>query len=306
MKKLVAVLGSVALILLITTGAFAAKGLLTGADIKNGSITGLDVKNRSLTAGDLSASAQAALRGHKGVTGKPGAKGETGANGVPGQPGERGPAGPKGDNGAQGTQGDIGPKGDDGAQGTQGGIGPQGDTGPPGPAGTPGPKGDPGAPGGAFITARVRVNDAPFTVGVGTLPIGGTWIQGADETDQFIGGPITVTLPHGPTDIHANGCDWSQVTASVSVPSADGSNVVVATGHGSAQVGWTEPDGRYNDAINGGPVRFLLESTGATLFEPGAPTERSLTLSLRTVYYSWQCDGMQATVDAAINVVGLR
>ena len=63
MKKVAAVLGSVALTLLIATGAFAVKGLLTGADIKNGSLAGLDVKKGSLTAGDLSASAQAALRG---------------------------------------------------------------------------------------------------------------------------------------------------------------------------------------------------------------------------------------------------
>jgi hypothetical protein len=270
---------------LITTGAFAAKGLLTGADIKNGSITGLDVKNRSLTAGDLSASAQAALRGHYGVNGTPGAKGETGAKGEPGQPGGRGPAGPKGDNGTQGPQGGIGPKGDVGPHG------PRGDTGPAGPAGTPGPKGDPGAP-GATIAARARMNDVAFTIGQVTTPFdGGTWLQGGNETDQFIGGPITVTLPSGPIDSHFGECFLGDVTASVSASGSGGSDVGIATGRARA---------------NSGPVTFVLQSTGATLFEPGAPTERSLTLSLSTGPMWGSCEGLQATVDAAINVVGLR
>src|SRR3954468_865787 len=69
MKKVFVALGSVALVLLITTGAFAAKGMLTGADITDGSITGRDIKNGSLTAADLSASARASLHGRNGVDG---------------------------------------------------------------------------------------------------------------------------------------------------------------------------------------------------------------------------------------------
>ena len=40
MKKIVAVLGSLTLVLVLTRGGFAAKGMLTGADIANGSLTG--------------------------------------------------------------------------------------------------------------------------------------------------------------------------------------------------------------------------------------------------------------------------
>jgi hypothetical protein len=127
---------------------------------------------------------------------------------------------------------------------------------------------------------------------------GGTWIQGANESDQFIGGPITVTLPAAPYPAPPDGCGFDEVTASVSASSADGSKVVLATGHGSA---------RATVGIAGGPVSFLLQSTGATLFEPGAPTERSLTLSVSPTGSTWGgCDGLQARVDAAINVVGLR
>lgn len=116
--------------------------------------------------------------------------------------------------------------------------------------------------------------------------------RGANETDQFITGPFTVTLPSGPIDYHAGACFLGDVTASVSVSSSDGSDVVIATGRAPA---------------NAGPVTLLLQPTGATLFEPGAPTERSMTLFLSTGPMWASCEGMQATVDAAaINVVGLR
>jgi Collagen triple helix repeat (20 copies) len=102
MKKVIAVLGAVALTLLITTGAFAARNMLTGSDIKNGSLTGLDVKNGSLHAADLSTSARALLQAHKGVDGQPGPKGDTGP---------AGPQGPAGASGATGAQGPQGPPG---------------------------------------------------------------------------------------------------------------------------------------------------------------------------------------------------
>ena len=98
MKKVIAVLGAVALTLLITTGAFAANKMLTGANIKNGSIGVVD----------LSKSAKAALKGQPGEKGATGDKGETGAAGL------QGPAGAAGANGAAGAQG---PKGQDGVGG---------------------------------------------------------------------------------------------------------------------------------------------------------------------------------------------
>ena len=98
MKKVIAVLGAVALTLLITTGAFAANKMLTGANIKNGSIGVVD----------LSKSAKAALKGQPGEKGATGDKGETGAAGL------QGPAGAAGANGAAGAQG---PKGQDGVSG---------------------------------------------------------------------------------------------------------------------------------------------------------------------------------------------
>jgi Collagen triple helix repeat (20 copies) len=94
MKKVIAVLGTVALTLMITTGAFAAKGMLTGSDIKNGSIGTVD----------LSKSAKAALKGHQG------AQGEKGATGGKGDTGAAGPQGPAGATGATGTTGAQGPK----------------------------------------------------------------------------------------------------------------------------------------------------------------------------------------------------
>jgi hypothetical protein len=98
MKKVIAVLGAVALTLLITTGAFAANKMLTGANIKNGSIGVVD----------LSKSAKAALKGQSGEKGATGEKGETGA---------AGPQGAAGATGATGATGAQGPKGQDGASG---------------------------------------------------------------------------------------------------------------------------------------------------------------------------------------------
>ena len=69
--------------------------------------------------------------------GKPGAKGDVGAQGIQGLKGDRG------DDGAQGIQGLKGDKGDDGAQGIQGLKGDKGDVGAQGIQGLKGDKGDP-------------------------------------------------------------------------------------------------------------------------------------------------------------------
>jgi hypothetical protein len=95
MKKVIAVLGAVALTLLITTGAFAANKMLTGANIKNGSIEAVD----------LSKSAKAALKGQSGE------KGDTGVAGAPGAKGDKGDKGETGATGPQGPQGEQGPAG---------------------------------------------------------------------------------------------------------------------------------------------------------------------------------------------------
>ena len=44
MTKSITVLAALCLVLTVSTGAFAARGLLTGAEIKNGSLTGADIK----------------------------------------------------------------------------------------------------------------------------------------------------------------------------------------------------------------------------------------------------------------------
>jgi hypothetical protein len=122
-KKVAVVIGSLALVLTITSGAFAAKGLLTGADIKNNTLTGMDVRNGSLAATDLSPSARASLHGSDGADGQPGPQGPAGQAGL------------MGPQGAIGSQGPAGPKGDKGDTGERGPEGPQGPVGPQGPGG---------------------------------------------------------------------------------------------------------------------------------------------------------------------------
>ena len=85
----------------------------------------------------------------KALTGRDGAKGDTGEQGPAGpkgDTGEQGPAGPKGDTGEQGPAGPKGDKGDTGPIGPQGPVGPKGpkgDTGEQGPVGPAGPAGGP-------------------------------------------------------------------------------------------------------------------------------------------------------------------
>ena len=74
MKKSMIVIAALALVLSMSTGAYAAKGLLTGKDIKNGSLTGADMRRQSLGAALFSDSAKSSLGGPEGQTG---ARGES-------------------------------------------------------------------------------------------------------------------------------------------------------------------------------------------------------------------------------------
>lgn len=117
MKKTLMVFGVLVLVLAISGGAFAAKGLLTGADIKNGSLTGADIKSHSLGVGLFNSATLSAI------------KGKTAAGGPSGATGATGPSGPKGDTGATGTTGASGPAGSQGSQGGKGDKGDKGDSG---------------------------------------------------------------------------------------------------------------------------------------------------------------------------------
>jgi len=103
MKKALTVLAALGLVLAITGGAFAAKGLLTGADIKKGSLTGANIRTHSVGAGVFTASARKSLTGARGKTGTTGAAGLVGAKGSNGSTGATGAAGAAGAAGANGT-----------------------------------------------------------------------------------------------------------------------------------------------------------------------------------------------------------
>jgi hypothetical protein len=114
MKKAMTALAALCLVLVVSSGAYAAKGLLTGADIKDGSLTGADVKAHTLGTGLLTASARNSLSGNAGARGARGAAGSagpagvagvTGAPGVAGAPGATGASGPTGLTGAAGAAG---------------------------------------------------------------------------------------------------------------------------------------------------------------------------------------------------------
>ena len=78
MKRSLTVLAAVFLVLAVSSGAVAAKGLLTGANIENGSLTGSDIKKQSLGTTLLTTAAKNSLRG---ATGPRGALGTAGSNG---------------------------------------------------------------------------------------------------------------------------------------------------------------------------------------------------------------------------------
>jgi hypothetical protein len=119
MKKALTVLASLGLVLAVSSGAFAAKGLLTGANIKNGSLTGADIASHSVGAGVFSAAARQSLagsgpRGTTGTAGTAGAAGLVGANGATGHDGATGAPGSAGANGTNGTNGTSGSNGSNG------------------------------------------------------------------------------------------------------------------------------------------------------------------------------------------------
>ena len=72
MKKSMTVVAALVFVLSASTGAFAAKGLLTGKDIKNGSLTGADIKRQSLGPALFSESAKNSLSGRDGTDGRTG------------------------------------------------------------------------------------------------------------------------------------------------------------------------------------------------------------------------------------------
>jgi hypothetical protein len=99
LKKGITLIAALAVVLAITSGAFAAGNHLITASsqIKDGAVSWLD----------LSPTVQKALKekGPKGDPGAPGAKGEIGANGPKGETGAEGPKGDKGDKGDSGLTG---------------------------------------------------------------------------------------------------------------------------------------------------------------------------------------------------------
>jgi len=77
-----------AIALMATAGAGATAALMiTGKQIKDSSVTSQDIKNNSLKVKDLSARAQAKLKGRTGATGAAGARGPAGPAGTSGLPG---------------------------------------------------------------------------------------------------------------------------------------------------------------------------------------------------------------------------
>jgi hypothetical protein len=123
MKKTITAVTVLVIVLAVTSGAFAAKGLLTGADIKNGSLTGADVQQHSLGAGTFSATAKSSLRGAQGqdgTTGPDGLAGLRGFDGFQGAQGNQGRAGLDGYDGTNGFNGADGSNGRDGLNGTNG------------------------------------------------------------------------------------------------------------------------------------------------------------------------------------------
>jgi hypothetical protein len=122
MKKALTVLAALGLVLAVSSGAIAAKGLLTGADIKNGSLSGADIATHSLGAGLFTASARESLAGSgpRGKAGTDGAAGLIGANGATGLDGAKGAPGSTGASGTSGATGTTGATGSSGSSGTNG------------------------------------------------------------------------------------------------------------------------------------------------------------------------------------------
>ena len=69
MKKSMTIVAALVLVLAASTGASAAKGLLTGKDIQNGSLTGAEIKRQSLGPALFSDSAKKFAERAEGSTG---------------------------------------------------------------------------------------------------------------------------------------------------------------------------------------------------------------------------------------------
>jgi hypothetical protein len=137
-KKSLIVLAALLLVLAVSGGAFAAKGLLTGADIANGSLTGAEIKKGSLDTALFTSSAKDSLRGVTGPRGAKGAAGLVGSDGGVGANGVNGAKGVDGTNGLAGINGIAGTNGVDGTNGLAGTNGVAGTNGTNGVAGTNG------------------------------------------------------------------------------------------------------------------------------------------------------------------------
>jgi hypothetical protein len=175
MHKALAVLAALGIVLAVSSGAYAARGLLTGRDIKDGSLTGADIAQHSLGASLLSASARDALAGSEGPRGLLGRAGPDGADGSPGMngrqgdnglPGPAGGAGLTGSTGSVGATGAIGSTGSVGATGATGAIGSTGvgATGVGGTAGATGPIGVTGIGGASGSTGATGASGLDGTV----------------------------------------------------------------------------------------------------------------------------------------------
>ena len=138
-----AVIATLALVLAMTGGAYAAKQYL---------IT---------STKQISPKVLSALKGNAGPAGK------SGANGVTGAKGEAGPAGIKGEKGEKGERGEKGETGKDGEEGERG------------PRGQEGKPGAPGAihPGETLPTGATETGTWTMTAGVNNQSVGGAIAQ---------------------------------------------------------------------------------------------------------------------------------
>lgn len=176
MKKSLTLLCAVGLVLAISSGAFAAKGLLTGSDVQNRSLTGYDIKRQSVGVAVLTPAAKRSLRGSRGREGARGLDGDAGALGVAGPAGMNGAVGPAGTNGPDGP---AGTNGADGPAGTNGAVGPAGTNGTNGVNGTDGTNGTNGTvtPLSATAGATVLPTATPPTVVISlAIPTAGRYV----------------------------------------------------------------------------------------------------------------------------------
>jgi hypothetical protein len=166
MKKSFTLLGALALVLAISSGAFATNALLTGAQIQDRSLTGVDIKKQSLDANLLTSSAKTSLRGPRGSEGAEGLAGAAGPVGLAGAS----VVGARGTNGANGLAGTDGTNGTDGANGLAGTDGTNGANGLPGTNGTNGANGLPGTNGTAGAAGAAGANGivTPLSATTGT------------------------------------------------------------------------------------------------------------------------------------------